>query len=202
MLMPLPRTKTGRLTHGAAGVRMTLEEFQNFDDFEEGLRFELIRGVLVVTPSPAPSHWSINDELGRMLRNYAESHPQGKCLSATIPELDVITSIGSRRADRVIWLGLDRVIDPKTDVPTIIAEIVSPGKAGFYRDFEQKRDEYLALGCVVYWAIDPNDLTTTIFRRLQDPEVVPATGAYTTPLLPGFELNLEQLCRAANAFQK
>jgi Uma2 family endonuclease len=202
MLMPLPRTESKRLSHGSAGVTMTLAEFQSIDDFEEGLRFELIRGVLVVTPSPAPSHWSINDELGRLLRNYAEGQPQGKCLSATVPELDIVTSVGSRCADRVIWIGLDRQVDPKTDVPTILVEIVSPGKAAFYRDFEEKRDEYLELGCREYWVIDPNDLTMTVFRPELAPEVLAAAGIFKSALLPDFELDLQKLFRATSVFKK
>jgi len=87
-------------------------------------------------------------------------------------------------------------------VPTIIVEIVSPGKAAFYRDFEEKRDEYLALGCQEYWAIDPNDLTMTIFRRQGEPEVVSVTGVFKTSLLPGFELNLQKLFRATSVFKK
>ena len=68
-----------------AGVPMTLDEFETAD-YEPGFRYELIHGVLVVTPSPLEEERDSNEELGHWLRNYRESHPQGAALDLTLPE--------------------------------------------------------------------------------------------------------------------
>lgn len=196
-----PAMSTRRLSFSSAGLSMSLAEFDAIKDFEEGYRFELINGVVVVTPEPAPSHWSINDELGRLLRNYGEDHPQGSCLSGTIPEVYLITSYAKRRADRALWIGLGRAPVVKQDIPAIVIEIVSPGREAFLRDFEKKRDEYLELGCTEYWVIDEFDRTMTVFRRAVPWQVVKEDQIYSTPLLPGFELSLAKILRAADMYK-
>ena len=81
----------------SAGMLMTPEEFDEITDYEDGFRYELIRGVLVVAPVPSEAEASPNDELGTMLRQYQREHPQGATLDETIPERYVRTSIGRRR---------------------------------------------------------------------------------------------------------
>ena len=44
-----------RLSPSCAGLRMTPEEFDGVLDFDERYRYELINGVLVVTPPPGLS---------------------------------------------------------------------------------------------------------------------------------------------------
>ena len=64
---------------GCNGIRMTPREFDRAE-FEPGYRYELINGVLVVSPIPSESESDPNEELGRWLRNYQESHPLGAAL--------------------------------------------------------------------------------------------------------------------------
>jgi Uma2 family endonuclease len=87
-----PLTTTARLGSSSAGLTMTLDELEAIKDFEEGNRHERINGVVVATPEPSPSPWNSNDELGRLLRNYGQDHPQGHCLSGTLPDVYLITS--------------------------------------------------------------------------------------------------------------
>src|SRR5262245_56574519 len=89
----------------ANGILMTPREFDRAD-FVEGYRYELINGVLIVTPIPALNERDPNEELGRWLRNYQEGHPQGSALDFTISEHTLKTRHNRRRADRGIWTGL------------------------------------------------------------------------------------------------
>lgn len=195
-------TDTRRLTLESAGMRMSLVEFDEVDDYEEGYRYELIHGVVVVTPSPSPPHSSSNDELGRLIRNYAADHPNGKCVDGTYPECDLITSSGKRRSDRGIWIGLGHEPDLDHDVPAIVIEFVSPGKAAYARDYDDKRAEYIELGCKEYWVIDRFRRIMTVFRSEGPPTVVAESEVYSTPLMPGLELPLTSLLRAADTFKK
>ncbi len=142
------KTKTRRLRLGprSAGVLLTTEEFDRAR-FVEGWRYELINEVLVVSPIPSLNERDPNEELGRWLRNYQESHPQGSALDATLAEETIETKKNRRRADRVIWAGLGRLPDTN-ETPTIIIELVSKGKINLERDYVAKR-------ALLSWTQDP-----------------------------------------------
>jgi Uma2 family endonuclease len=185
----------------SAGTRMTPREFDRAE-FVEGWRYELINGVLVVTPIPLESEADPNEELGHWLRSYRENHPQGAVLSATLQERTVRTAQNRRRADRVIWIGLGRR-PRKGEIPNIIAEFVSAGKRDRKRDYEEKRDEYLEIGVDEYWVIDRFQRTLTVFRKQGGrvkKQVITAKQTYTTDLLPGFELPLGKLLAVADSW--
>ena len=185
----------------SAGMLMTLEEFDAVTDYDDGFRYELIRGVLVVTPIPAEAEASPNDELGAMLRQYQREHPQDAVLNETLPDRYIRTASGRRRADRVIWVGLARRPDPAIDIPAIAVEFVSASRRDRRRDYTEKRLEYQSVGVLEYWIIDRFHRTMIVFRNgAHQPSEVIVTEqeSYQTPLLPGFELPLERLLAAAD----
>jgi Uma2 family endonuclease len=194
--VPVQRRQFGP---SAAGTLMTPREFDRAD-FVEGWRYELIHGVLVVSPAPLINERDPNEELGHWLRTYKDSHPQGSSLDAPVPEHTIRTRRNRRRADRIIWAGLAR-LPRTTETATIIIEFVSGGKRDRVRDYEEKRDEYLALGVKEYWVIDRFHHTLTVFTRpgkRTQRRVLGVNDTYTTDLLPGFELPLGKLLAVAD----
>jgi Uma2 family endonuclease len=182
---------------------MTPEEFDKTPPgrFQPGYRYEIISGVLVVTPPVSAAEADPNDELGHMLRSYKESHPRGQALDRTMPERTVPGTPNRRRCDRAIWTGLGRVPDIQKDVPSIVVEFVSAQRRDFLRDYELKRDEYSAAGVQEYWIIDRFRRIMTVYRNdLSGPVslVVRETETYRTEMLPGFELPLSRLLSAAD----
>jgi Uma2 family endonuclease len=95
----------------SAGTLMTPAEFDRAE-FEEGWNYELIHGVLVVSPPALINERDPNEELGRWLRNYQELHPRGRSLDATVSEQTVATGENRRRADRAIWVYTGRRVQP------------------------------------------------------------------------------------------
>ena len=181
------------------GILLTAREF-DMADFEDGWRYELVNGVLIVTPIPLENEADPNEELGHWLRSYRDSHPLGSALDATLSERIVRTGQNRRQADRLIWAGLGR-LPRRYEKPAIIAEFVSAGRRNWIRDYETKRDEYLALGVREYWVIDRFRHTLTVFR-LQRGKVrkrlFSKEQTYKTDLLPGFELPLARLFALAD----
>ena len=200
-VIPLGTDSPPVLGPDSAGMLLTPEEFDGITDYEDGFRYELIRGVLVVAPVPSEAEASPNDELGAMLRQYQREHPQGATLDETIPERYVRTLIGRRRADRVVWTRLGRRPDPATDVPAIVVEFVSSSRRDRRRDYEEKRREYQEAGVVEHWIVDRFVRQMTVYRNAPEGQselVVAEQETYQTPLLPGFELPLARLLAAAD----
>jgi Uma2 family endonuclease len=182
-----------------AGTLMTPEEFDAVQEVEEGYVYELIHGVLVVSPPPLPTETDANDQLGHWLRTFWELHPG--VMDATFTQHYMLTLTSRRIADRAIWTGLGRLPDRRHDVPTIAVEFVSGSRRDRQRDYIDKRQEYIAAGVAEYWIIDRFRRTLTVVRPgpagPQD-QVVAEPATYTTPLLPGFELPLAPLLAVAD----
>jgi Uma2 family endonuclease len=182
-----------------AGILMTPAEFDAIRDYEEGYRYELIHGVLVVSPIPSEAQAGPNEYLGHLLWYYQTQHPQGSALDETLPERYIRTRDSRRLADRVIWAGLGRRPNPKRDVPTIAVEFVSAGKRNRQRDYQEKRREYLQIKIAEYWIIDRFARTLTVYRsKKPQKKVIRENESYQTSLLPGFVLSLADLLAVAD----
>jgi Uma2 family endonuclease len=186
---------------------MTPEEFDAVVDCDERYSYELVDGVLIVTPIPSEAESDPNEELGLMLRNYRANYPQGTVIDLTLPERHVRTLKSRRRADRVIWIGLGRLPDPALDVPAIVVEFVSRSRRDRIREYEHKRQQYLDLGVAEYWVIDRFRRTMTVFKRVPPRTgaevviVVQETESFQTDLLPGFDLPLADLLAVADKWR-
>jgi Uma2 family endonuclease len=181
------------------GILLTPRQFDRAE-FAEGWCYELINGVLVVSPIPSLNERDPNQQLGHWLLSYQEGHPQGSILDFTISEHTVKTRRNRRRADRVIWTGLGRLPTAK-DVPSIIAEFVSSRRRDWKRDYEDKRDEYLEMRVQEYWVLDRFQRTLTVFTHQAGKvkkRLYREHQTYRTDLLPGFELPLARLFALAD----
>lgn len=184
-----------------AGTYMTPEEFDAVEDIDENFVYEIINGVLIVAPPPSEGERGPNGLLDYLLRKFQDEHRNGQLLDYSLSEHTIRTQHSRRRADRVIWVGLGRVPNVRRDVPAIAIEFVSEGRRNRIRDFEHKRDEYLAAGVQEYWVIDRFRRQMTVFRR--DGQaiaqvLVAERETCATPLLPGFELPLAKVLAEAD----
>jgi len=124
------------------------------DDLEEmpddGRRYELIDGVLVVSPAARPRHQIAADRLGDVLKR------------ASPPDLIVIPSpIDVERGPRTC-LEPDLVVVRKADLdlddafrktPVLVVEVVSPSSLDF--DLGLKSRAYARMGVPHYWVLHP-----------------------------------------------
>jgi Uma2 family endonuclease len=82
--------------------------------------------------------------------------------------------------------------------PEIVIEFVSPSSRR--RDFEEKPEEYLRLGVKEYWIVDGRDKVMIVMRRVRNRWVesrIEPPAIYRTRLLPGLELSVGDVFRAA-----
>ena len=196
-LLELPiasRLADGVIGLRSAGMLMTPEEFESIppSEWDENFRYELVHGVLVVTPFAGFGETRPNDELAFLFRTYQQT-PEGKILDDTVYGHYLQCGDSTRRVDRVLWTGLGRAPRPREDVPTVAIEFVADSARGRKRDYEDKRSDYLQVGVKEYWVIDRFRRQMTVFRGEGEPTIVQEGSVYKTELLPGFELPLSQL---------
>jgi Uma2 family endonuclease len=185
----------------SAGLLMTPEEFDAVEEYDENYCYELVHGVLVVTPVPLAEETGPNELLGFLLLYYRQFHPQGSALDHTLPQQYVRTQTGRRLADRLIWTGLGHLPNLRRDTPSIAVEFVSAGRRNQQRDHVDKRREYQEAGLQEYWIIDRFRRTLTVFHYRStgvDQQVLSEEEVYRPPFLPGFELPLARLLEAAD----
>lgn len=190
----------------SAGNLMTPEEFDKSDpdDFDPMWDYELINGVLIVSPIPMRQETDPNEELGYWLRAYKDNHPDGKALDKTLPEQYVKCGRNRRKPDRVIWAGLGR-LPRRWETPTIVVEFVSSRKRDRELDYETKRKEYAKIKVQEYWIIDRFERHMTVHVLEGDKyrtRVITAKQTYRTKLLSGFELPLVRLFELADRWDE
>ncbi|MGP0068318.1 MAG: Uma2 family endonuclease [Isosphaeraceae bacterium] len=198
-----PKVRRLRLGPRSAGMLLTPKEFDRARG-ERGWRYELINGLLVVSPTPSRQERHPNDQLGYWLRQYQDTHPQGSSLDLTLPEEEIRCKTNRRRMDRAIWAGLGRLPE-EWEVPTILVEFVSEGKINQDRDYIVKRAEYREVGVKTYWVIDRfrRTLTVYVFGGEKDEElVIPEGQKYAPAQLPGFELDVARLLSFADMWAR
>ena len=205
MSIALPRVRRLRFGPRSAGLLLTPAEFDSATGIK-GWRYELIKGVLVVSPTSSRKERTPNDYLGRLLWTYHDEHPQGSALDMTVPEEQVETRQGQerRRVDRAIWVGLGR--DPlEGEVPSIVVEFVSAGKINQERDYVVKRAEYREIGVRQYWVIDRFRRTLTVYSfggEKDEEQLIPEGQTFESSLLPGFVLDVARLLSFADRWSK
>lgn len=166
---------------------------------DDGNRYEVIEGELLVSRAPGLAHQRVSRNLLITISRYLEQHPVGEVLatpgvmfselSGVIPDLIFISN--ERRLE--IASG-ERVLG----APELVVEIVSPGAENARRDRVAKRQLYGRYGVEEYWVVDPEQRVVEIYRT-QDGSLELA-GSFTneelitSPLLPDFA------CAAAAIF--
>ncbi len=172
---------------------------------QKGWRYELINGVLVVSPTPSRQERGPNDELGHWLH---------KLSRVAIPRDGLWMRRCRRRRSRSSrtaggWIGRSGPawdVDPEEgEAPTIAVEFVSKGKINQERDYIAKRAEFREIGVREYWVIDRFRRCLTVYRFSGEKDeelLIPEDKTYETPLLPGFVLPLKQLLALADRWAK
>ncbi|MDX1944705.1 MAG: hypothetical protein SFU86_04795 [Pirellulaceae bacterium] len=62
---------------------MTPEEFEAVTERDEHYRYELVNGVVIVSPTVSNGEADPNELLGYLLRLYQETHPRSAALECT-----------------------------------------------------------------------------------------------------------------------
>jgi Uma2 family endonuclease len=128
---------------------------------DDGYRYEILEGDLLVTPAPSPLHQRVSKRLQRQLEAYFEARSLGEVFNAPV---DLILTFHD-----VVDPDLVVVAEPKQvsergieGAPLLVVEILSPSTR--VRDRTMKARRYAELGIPHYWIVDPDEKRLECFR--------------------------------------
>jgi Uma2 family endonuclease len=181
-------------------TKLTYADYAAIDD---GRRYELIDGELILYPARTPGHQSI---VGNILFAF-DRHLRGDCGGVLMAPLDVVVSDHTVLQPDVIVIKEERaaIVGPANlaGPPNLIVEIVSDDTRD--RDEIIKPPIYAHFGVDEYWIADPENELVRAYRRSTG-GYVPAFGintetggTITTPLLPKFALDIADVFRVWTA---
>lgn len=169
------------------GLRLTADEFSELPDDE--CRYELIDGVVIMSPSPIPRHQLIASRIERLIGDFLDTEPLG----FVFRETDVRFADDLVYCPEIVFFYASRVesVDhPLAGAPDLVVEVISPSSRRL--DTVTKMHDYEQYGVAEYWIIDPKNKSTT-FYRLEGGNFVeskPAGDRYESHVLRGFAFEL------------
>ena len=143
---------------------------------DDGNRYEVVYGELLVTPAPRPWHEIVQRRLMYALETYLLTHPVGEVLGS---RADISWSPDTLVSPDVFVVPLEQVrtLDwAKMQDLLLIAEVLSPSSAR--HDRFNKRRRYQEAGVPLYWIVDPDERRAEIwtpadgFPRLEQERLV------------------------------
>ncbi|KYC40679.1 hypothetical protein WA1_23850 [Scytonema hofmannii PCC 7110] len=183
--------------------KLTFEEYLAYDDGTDN-RYELVDGELVEMPPETKRNNSIAIyllskflklvPLDLICHKDTEIVVTGNRTRVRLPDLMILTeelraAIGGKRA----------TITQDMPSPSLVVEVVSPGKVNEDRDYRYKRSEYAARGILEYWIVDPGNARVTVLTLVEgfyEESVFQGSDLITSTTFPDLKLTALQVLEA------
>jgi Uma2 family endonuclease len=173
--------------------RLTHRDLDHAPD--DGNRYELINGLIHVTPFPSPAHQRAATALTALLYAHVQEHQLGEVFAAGLKVvLDEPTGVGPD----LVYISAARLDGMKDDgyhgVPDLLVEVLSAKPA---LDTQIKKQTYESAGVPHYWILDPEHrqlfayrLENGQYRLIADPH---GDETFEPDLFPGLSIALRKL---------
>lgn len=162
---------------------------------DDGNRYEVIDGVLYVSPFPNSSHQNAITQLISILNDYVRKQKLGKVFTSGLKVvLDQPTGVGPD----VVYISAARLpgleVDGFHGVPDLLVEVLSSKPT---LDTQIKKAKYARSGVPHYWIVDPAQRILQAFRLEGDHYVLATEAAgdatFEPSLFPGLVIPLADL---------
>jgi Uma2 family endonuclease len=180
----------------AQGLKQKLDYDDLADTPDDGKRYELLDGALVVSPSPRPLHQRVSKRLQRQLEAFFEDGGLGEVFNAPV---DVILTVHDVVVPDLVVVTTPPQITERAieGPPAIIVEVLSPASRA--RDRTMKAERHAALGVPHYWIVDPVARTLECYRlqhaRYATVLTAESPALVTHPDWPGLTVDLAAIWR-------
>ena len=174
-----------------------------YDDYarlpDDGWRYEVIKGVLYMSPSPRKRHQYALIRLAAAMLNFAEENDLGDVYTA--PFDVIIGDLATPVQPDLLFIAADRLPEILTEdnvqgVPDLIVEILSP--SNWLVDRREKFEVYQEAGVREYWIVDTDQRLVEVFvlREGVFTQLGRWGGGETvrSEVLTGFEIAVDEIC--------
>jgi Uma2 family endonuclease len=174
--------------------RLTFADLERMPD--DGRRYELYDGEVVVVPAPLPIHQIIQHRLNEILTACARQ--QGG-ISVDSP-VDVLFTDRDVLQPDIVYFARERrhLIDVRRVIrhaPDLCVEVVSPSTAK--RDRGAKMQTFARFGVKEYWIVETEPAAIEVYELDGDCYQLRlragGSDVLTSPMLPGLNVMLEQV---------
>jgi Uma2 family endonuclease len=177
-----------------ADSRVSFAELQQWP--EDGRRYELYDGEVIVVPSPFPRHQRVGMHIGEVLGEYERA--SGGIVFA-VPIDIVFTEYDVIQPDLVFFTKerrhLIRMWQETRVPPDLAIEVLSRGTER--RDRGRKMALLAQFGVPEYWIVDPAKNLLEIYALANSAHVLVGTwdeaGRVTSPTLPGLSFEASRI---------
>lgn len=174
----------------------TVDDYMQLND---GRRYELIGGALIVVPSPRPKHQKIANRFFAALDRFVLMKNLGEVngdVDVHLGDVVVAPDVFFVARERLEIIGEFNI----QGAPDLVVEILSPSTAVY--DKKEKSRIYLKYGVKEYWLVDPElqlvEVLTAGENEWRRTGVFDREDVLTTTLLPGLEINLGEIFKRVN----
>jgi Uma2 family endonuclease len=116
---------------------------------DDGNRYEVLDGELLVTPPPSAEHQEVVDWLAEKMFPFVAAHGLGKL---RFPRSVVVVDGSQFEPDLMVRADAPRRAWEDKPLPILVVEVLS--RSTRQSDLQVKRDFYMKKGIPEYWAID------------------------------------------------
>ena len=178
------------------GLRMSAEEYLALGETQ--IRYELIDGVVIMSPSPTVIHQEVIVEITTQISYFLRQEPIGRVFAEL--DINLRSTLGRDIVYRpdIIFVSKERADIIKhriTGAPDVAVEVISPHSRQY--DSVTKKNDYEAAGVREYWLIDPLESKMTFFLRQGEKfvESTPQPDTFASAAISGFSLDLDRIRR-------
>ena len=174
---------------------MTADELLAMPD--DGFRYELVKGELLMAPPPGSEHGEVTMNLAAPLFQHVKQNRLGIVYAAETgfklesnPDTVRAPDIAFVRQETIDKTG--RITGYLAGAPDLVVEVLSPGDT--FGKVETKVKQWLETGARAVWVVSPKLRTVTIYRSLSD--IVTLTERDTLnggDVVPGFQMKVAEI---------
>lgn len=178
-------------------IKLTDEQFEDLCRNNRDLRFEqTASGDLIIMP---PTGWETgnrNSELTYQVQAWSRTTKTGKAFDSST---GFILPNGAKRSPDAAWVRQERLdeLKPNPDkflplAPDFVIELRSASDN--LQRLRQKMEEYIAVGVLLGWLINPKDKQIEVYRPQQPVQFLQSPEQLSgEEVLPGFILDLREI---------
>jgi Uma2 family endonuclease len=177
------------------GPAITNIDLKTYDDLlampDDGNRYELIFGEIVMSPAPTTKHHYVLSELNDHFKRHVHTHRLGRVFFAPV---DVRLSVHNVVEPDLFFVRRERLEVVKDNyvegAPDLIVEVLSPSNRR--QDIVRKAALYTQFGVPEYWIVDPEAETIAVneLREGRYVHVPNRRGFARSAVIPGLKVRV------------